>query len=328
MRAEGDAEATEALGEARAAAMRAAELTSRLLSFARQQTLQPSNININDLVSRMAAILRRTLGESIVITAVPASGLWTAFADPSLVEDALLNLTINARDAMPNGGTLSIETANVVLDKQYAEDNAEVVPGRYVMLAVTDSGTGLGLSMVYGTAKQSGGHLKIYSEVGHGTTVRLYLPRSVTDAEPDVASAEAAKSPLSSGNETILMVEDNVAMGQVTNRTLVGLGYRVLRADDAAAALAIIDGGEAVDLLFTDMVMPGGMTGRELAAEVRKRRPDLPVLFTSGYAGGGTSNGKPAGEAINILAKPYRRQELARRIRDALDGVGTGRADS
>ncbi len=326
-------------GAALQASLRGAEMTRRLLAFARRQTLEPRRFILNDRLPSLVAVLGRTLGEQIRITTTLAPGLWTARADPSQVDDALVNLAINARDSMPGGGELTIETANVRLDDAYAAANAEVVPGDYVLLAVSDTGsgmtpevaeralepffttkpagegTGLGLSMIYGFARQSGGHLKIYSDVGIGTTVKLYLPRS---AEADAAPAAVENAPLPRGDETILLVEDNADVRAMAERQLTELGYRVRTAENGPAALALIRSGVDCDLLFTDIVMPGGMTGYELAIAARARRPGLRVLFTSGHAR--VSLSSDAGGAVEgpLLHKPYRRGDLARHVREAL----------
>jgi PAS domain S-box-containing protein len=331
----GDETAT-LLAHALTAAEKGAALTHRLLAFSRQQTLQPSQADLGQMAEGMAELLSRTLGEDIEIEFRSHEGLWPALADKSQVESALLNLAINARDAMPAGGKLTIEAANVVLDA-----GPELQPGDYVMLAVTDTGvgmpaelieqavepffttkevgagSGLGLSMVYGFAKQSGGHLRIYSEIGHGTTVRLYLPRAEAgQAAPSARPLEAA--PLR-GGETILVVEDDDAVRQLAVAHLQALGYRVLEASDGNRAVATLRGGEAVDLLFTDMVMPGGMTGRQLAEEARRMRPGIKVLFTSGYTQNLFAHQGGGDEGFRLLSKPYRRDELARILREVLD---------
>jgi len=328
------------IGEAIAAAMHAAELTRRLLAFARQQPLVPRSIAVNELVAGMSTLLRRALGEAVTVLAAPAVGVWPAVVDPTQLEDALLNLSINARDAMPEGGTLTIETANVSLDDAYAVENPGVAAGDYVLIAVSDTGTGmpasvierafepffttkgngrgsgLGLSMVYGFAKQSGGHVRICSEPGQGTTVKLYLPRSAEDAVTRVPPAAVSVTPR--GSETILLVEDNTNLRVAAQRILGNLGYRVLAAENAAAALAIVDAGEPIDLLFTDMVMPGGLSGQDLANAARKRLPNLPVVFTTGYAGDSMGGGPVAAPSDILITKPYRRQELALSLRAAL----------
>ena len=330
-----------AIEQALRAAERGAALTHRLLAFSRQQMLVTRSVDFNRLVGDMDELLRRTLGEHVEIDLRLASDLWPALADSGQVENSLLNLAINARDAMPEGGKLTIETGNVHLDDDYASNNAEVAPGDYVMMAVTDTGTGmpddvlahvfepffttkevgkgtgLGLSMIYGFAKQSGGHAKIYSEVGHGTTVRLYLPRLTTESKPEAA---AAAPPRKGGGETILVVEDNPDVRRLVVRQLRDLGYEVIEAANGPQALQILDGGGSIDLLFTDVVMPGGMTGRQLAEAAKTRRPDLKTLFTSGYTEDSILRLGKLDPGVRLLSKPYRKHELATRVREALDG--------
>jgi PAS domain S-box-containing protein len=329
-----------AIAEALAAAEKGAALTHRLLAYARQQTLQPELTDLNRTVTGMIDLLRRTLGEDVEIEVRLDESLWPELADKSQVENALLNLAINARDAMPGGGKLTIETGNVSLDKEYAARNAEVTPGDYVMLAVTDTGTGmppdvvdrvfepffttketgmgsgLGLSMIYGFAKQSGGHLKIYSEVGHGTTVRLYLPRA--GRMHSRAGARHGSAEVTGGRETILIVEDEDAVRRLVARNLSDLGYRVLEASDGKQATTILESDEAIELLFTDVVLSGGVTGRELAERARQLRPDMRVLFTSGYTQNSIVHQGKLDEGVQLLSKPYRREDLARKIREVL----------
>jgi PAS domain S-box-containing protein len=325
------------------AAERGAGLTHRLLAFSRQQMLVSRNVDFNRLIGDMDDLLRRTLGEHVEIELKLAPDLWPALADSGQVENSLLNLAINARDAMPDGGKLTIETANAHLDEDYAGSNAEVTPGDYVMMAVTDTGTGmpedvlahvfepffttkevgkgtgLGLSMVYGFAKQSGGHLKIYSEVEHGTTVRLYLPRLV-NAAATADSAATTVAPGKGGGETILVVEDNPDVRRLVLRQLHDLGYAVIEAANGPQALKILEAGALIDLLFTDVVMPGGMTGRQLAEAAKGRRPNLKTLFTSGYTEDSILRLGKLDPGVRLLSKPYRKHELATRIREALDG--------
>lgn len=325
------------------AALRGAELTRQLLVFSRRQPLEAKAFNLNERVKSTTDLLRRTLGEAIEVIFTPAIDLWPAFADPTQLEAAVTNLAINARDAMPGGGRIIIETANKTLGKQYCAENVEVIPGSYVMLAVSDTGTGmsqeilehvfepffttksegkgtgLGLSMVYGFAKQSHGHVKIYSEPGHGTTVRLYLPRAEASAPLApfnmIAELDAPIAPA-----TILVVEDNEDVRAVAVRQLTELGYEVIEAPNAGAALDVIRQDAEIDLLFTDVVMPGGMTGDALAREARKLRPALKTLFTSGFAHAAIQNGAEPSEIPlgSMLSKPYRKHELAQRVRDAL----------
>jgi len=313
-----------ALNQALKGALHAAELTNRLLAFARKQPLEPQVIAINDMLPDVISILRRTLGDSISVQVATSDDLWPAFADPAQVQDALVNLAINARDAMPNGGVLTIETVNVHLGKHYASQNPGVEAGDYAMLGVTDTGTGmppavvdralepffttkpvgqgtgLGLSMIYGFARQSGGHLKIYSEVGHGTTVKLYLPHQE----------------MPRGTETVLIAEDNEDLRLMVSEQLSSLGYRVIEAKNGEAALPILMGSDPIDLLFTDVVMTGHITGPELARRARRHRPGLQVLFTTGYAESATLNGISGAQ---FLRKPYRKRDLAPKIRSVLD---------
>ena len=330
------------------ATSRGAELTRRMLAFARKQPLLPLVVDLNEIVSGTTAMLRRTLGEDIAVKLVLADGLWPALADRSQIEDALLNLAVNARDAMPSGGRLVIETANVHLDEQYAAHNLEVVPGDYVSVSVSDSGvgmprdvlervfepffttkevgrgTGLGLSMVYGFAKQSGGHVKIYSEVGHGTRITLYLPRTAAaerDAEP-VAARTVGAHP--AGHETILVVEDSESVRKVAVSILRGLGYQVLEAEDGPSALTILSGGEEIDLLFTDLIMPNGMDGEELLKRAHVLRPGLKALFTSGYSEHFLQSRGNADAGVPLLNKPYRVHKLSEAVRKALDDAAPG----
>jgi PAS domain S-box-containing protein len=329
----------------RAAAQRGAELTHRLLAFSRRQPLEPRLVRVNQLVAGMEALLRRTLPESIELEMVQSGGLWHALIDPSQLEVAILNLAINARDAMPGGGTLTIETANARLDDEYAVHHAEVTPGQYVMVAVTDTGsgmtpdvlekafdpffttkapdhgTGLGLSMVYGFVKQSFGHVKIYSEPGQGTTIKLYLPRSF---KPDERPNELPVTQEDGGSEAVLLVEDDPLVRRLAASHLAALGYRVLEAANGAEALAVLDRGDRVDVLFTDVVMPGGMNGRQLADLAAARRPALRVLFTSGYTENAIVHQGRLDPGVRLLSKPYRRADLARALRQVLN-EGTDR---
>jgi PAS domain S-box-containing protein len=324
------------------AAQRGAELTQRLLAFARRQPLDPAAVDVNGLLGSMDALLRRTLGDEVEVELVRGGGLWRALVDAPQLENALLNLCLNARDAMPDGGRLTIETANAALDDAYAREAEEVEPGQYVMIAVSDTGvgmteevrarafdpffttkavgrgSGLGLSMVFGFVKQSRGHVRLYSEPGQGTTVRLYLPRAA--AEPP-AVASAVPEGLPRGAEAVLLVEDDTQVREHAARLLESLGYRVLAAPDGPSALALLREGKAVDLLFTDVVMPGGMNGRELADAARALRPGLPVLFTSGYTENAIVHHGRLDRGVLLLAKPYRRGELAAKLRQALDGM-------
>ncbi len=329
------------IGNALKAAERAATLTQRLLAYSRRQALDPEALDINLLVTSVDDMLRRTLGEDIEIVVQLLPSVWPILADKAQVENSLINLVVNARDAMPDGGKLFIETANVHLDEGYAERNAEVTPGDYVMLAVTDTGsgmdpevaeralepffttkppgkgTGLGLSMIYGFAKQSGGHLKIYSEIGHGTTVRLYLPRAVELNEQNRLPAPAAEDLV--GGETILVVEDDDAVRNLVVSQLESLGYHVIEAADGRAAQEVLRVGVPIDLLFTDVVMPGGITGRKLAEEATRERPGLRTLFTSGYTENSIVHHGRLDPGVNLLSKPYKKRDLAQKIREVLD---------
>jgi CheY-like chemotaxis protein len=322
------------------AAERGANLTRHLLAFARKQPLQPVDLDVNALVLEAAKLLRPTLGEHIEITPLLAEDAWTALADPNQLTTAVLNLAINARDAMPNGGKLAIETANIVLDENYAGRHSEVTPGHYVMIAVSDTGTGispallervfepffttkevgrgtgLGLSMVFGFVKQSGGHVKIYSEEGHGTSVKIYLPRA-TGLHQTAAEALVSAN-IVGGTETILVVEDDAMVRRYVTTQVQSLGYTTLEAPNASDALRIIDEGVAIDLLFTDVIMPGAMNGRQLVEKALKRRPGLKTLYTSGYTENAIVHHGRLDSGVLLLAKPYRKSELARMIRLAL----------
>ena len=322
------------------AATRGSELTRNLLAFSRRQPLQPRKTNVNELVMETARLLRPTLGENIEIESMLDDDASAALIDPSQLSTSLLNLAINARDAMPNGGKLTFETRDIALDESYVEMNPDVSSGSYVMIAVSDNGagipaaiidkvfepffttkelgkgTGLGLSMVYGFVKQSGGHIKIYSEEDHGTTIKMYLPLATALAEQ--APSAAAVEPTDGGYETILIVEDDALVRTYVIAQVKSLGYKTLAATNAAAALALIDGDAHIDLLFTDIVMPGGMNGRQLADEACKRRPALKVLFTSGYTENAIVHHGRLDPGVLLLAKPYRKHQLAQMIRAAL----------
>jgi CheY-like chemotaxis protein len=322
------------------AVARGATLSTQLLAFSRRQVLEPKVVNVGHLVSAMDDMLRRALGDGIELETSVSGGLWNSLADPTQIETALLNLAINARDAMDGAGKLTVEVGNAFLDAAYAHANADVAAGQYVVIIVSDTGvgmtpevlaqafepffstkaegkgTGLGLSMVYGFAKQSSGHVKIYSEPGQGTSVKLYLPRSRQGADPLAANAA---SPAAGGAETILVAEDDAEVRATAVETLSELGYRVLTANDAAAALRIVESGAAVDLLFTDVVMPGALKSPELARQVRERLPGIAVLFTSGYTENAIVHGGRLDAGVELLSKPYRREDLARKIRKVLD---------
>ncbi|NII55951.1 response regulator [Luteibacter sp. SG786] len=335
----GNPRAERRLANAMAGVTRGSKLAAQLLAFGRRQPLAPKVVNIGRFVREMDDLLRRTLGEEIEVETVIAGGLWNTLVDISNVENALLNLAINARDAMEGRGRLTIEAGNALLDSAYASAHGDLRPGQYVMIAVTDTGTGippeiidqvfepffttkpegqgtgLGLSMVYGFVKQSGGHVKIYSEPGHGTTVKLYLPRS-TQSEDRIVDVE--NEDLRGGDETVLVVEDDDAVRDTVVSMLSDLGYRVLKARDAASALSIIESGIAIDVLFTDVVMPGSLRSPELARKAVERQPGIAVLFTSGYTENAIVHGGRLDEGVELLSKPYTRDQLARRIRHVL----------
>jgi PAS domain S-box-containing protein len=326
----------------RLAAERGADLTRRLLAFGRRQMLEPRPTDVRGLLAGMEPLMHRTLGEHIEIRTVHAAGLWHATVDPGQLENAVLNLAVNARDAMPNGGRLTIETTNVDLDAEQMAAFPEGKAGQYVMVAVCDTGcgmtpevvarafepffttkdvgkgTGLGLSMVYGFVKQSGGQVRIISQVGAGTEVRIYLPRSA-EVQASAGAAPAAPHELPRGDETILFVEDDPMVREHTGRQIVGLGYTVVAAENAIEALRIASDGVAPDLLFTDVVMPGGMNGRQLALKLRERWPCLRVLYTSGYAHGQLTIDGESVPSKYVLGKPYRRADLAAKLREVLD---------
>ncbi|MEA2778351.1 MAG: hypothetical protein QOF90_3757, partial [Acetobacteraceae bacterium] len=337
-----DARAKRALGMIAQGADRAATLTHRLLAFARQQTLDPRPMDANKLVAGMSELLRRTLGEAVSLETVLAGGLWRTEADANQLENALLNLAVNARDAMPDGGKLTIETANTHLDDAYAADHDDVVAGQYVMIAVSDTGsgmdgdtlgrvfepffttkdighgTGLGLSQVYGFIKQSRGHVKLYSELGQGTAVKLYLPRLFGNRPDPGPIADA--NPIASGHgETILVVEDEPSVRDHSISILRELGYRVLAAADGHAALRMLARMSEIQVLFTDIGLPGGMNGRQLAEAARVKRPGLKVLYTTGYGRNATTHGGVLEPGTELLPKPFSFAGLAGKIRTVLD---------
>ena len=338
-----DSDIDELTREALDAAFRGADLTRRLLAFARQQPLRPQHVDVNELVSGITRLLRRTIGEDVEISLDLAPELWPVVVDPAQLEASLTNLATNARDAMADGGRLMIVTGNRTLDADYAAQHAEVAPGGYVMLEVSDTGsgmtpevmhrifepffttkcrdkgTGLGLSMVFGFIKQSGGHIGVYSEPGIGTTFRLFLPRMTEDVP---AVEESGATPLLHGRgESVLVVEDNAALRRVVTRQLGELGYRVLAAENAAAGLELLD-RQSIDLLLTDIVMPGGINGRELARRARQRWPGIKIVFTSGFSEARLNgDAGPLAACTPLLSKPYRKEDLASAAREALDRV-------
>ena len=326
------------------AADRGAELTGHLLAFARKQPLQPRELDVNTLMRDSERLLRPTLGENVEIGLSLNVDVWPALVDPTQLTTALLNLAVNARDAMTGGGKLTLETNNVVLDQTYADANGDVQPGEYVLIAVSDTGggipeairkkifepffttkgvgkgTGLGLAMVYGFVKQSGGHIQVYSEQGYGTTFKIYLPRAGAQAKHQ---ADPETTEIRGGSETIMIVEDDPMVLASVTAQFQTLGYRILSASNATEALALIDSGAKFDLLFTDVVMPGHMNGRELADVMAKRCPGLKVLFTSGYTQSAVIHHGRLVPGVLLLTKPYRKQDLARMLRRALDGEAT-----
>ena len=324
-------------------ARRAASLTQRLLAFARRQPLDPKPLDVNAMVSGLSDLLHRTLGETIAVETVLGAGVWRVEADSNELESALLNLALNARDAMPEGGKLTIETANAHIDENYVASHVELVPGQYVLLSVTDTGTGmdasvlqqafepffttkppgkgtgLGLSQVYGYVKQSGGHVKLYSELGLGTTVRIYLPRLLSSHHIEEAEPSAAPLPDAAPQETILVVEDDDDVRAINVDSLRELGYHVLEVADGTAALAVLRREPRIDLLFTDVVLPGGMTGAQVAAQARGLRPGLRVLFTTGYARNAIVHQGRLDSGVHLLTKPFSHAELANKVRLLLD---------
>jgi len=322
------------------AAERGSQLTKHLLAFARKQPLQPREVDVNVLVLEAAKLLHPTLGEQIEVSPRLSEDAWPALADPNQLTTAILNLALNARDAMPHGGKLTLETRNVYLDEGYASIHSDVAVGDYVMIAVSDTGTGiapenlekvfdpffttkevgkgtgLGLSMVFGFVKQSGGHVKIYSEVGYGTSLKIYLPRS--SGLEETAIEVDAFTDMGGGNETILVVEDDALVRKFVVTQVTSLGYATLQAANAAEALKIVESGVTIDLLFTDVIMPGAMNGRQLVDAATRLRPSLRTLFTSGYTENAIVHHGRLDEGVLLLAKPYRKPELARMIRVAL----------
>jgi signal transduction histidine kinase/CheY-like chemotaxis protein len=343
---EASAKLLKSLDAALQGAHSAGQLTQRLLAFSRRQALEPARLDVNRLVTGMLDMLRRTLGEQISIETVFGAGLWPTFADPHQLENVLLNLALNARAAMPEGGCLTIETANTYLDAAYARRFGDVEAGQYVVLCVTDTGTGipeeildkvfepffttkpagegsgLGLAMVHGFVKQSGGHVRIYSEDGKGTTVKIYLPRMIAAEEtatPAGKPEHAPAAPRAKPHEAILLVEDNEGVRQYAKDVLEDLGYWVHEAADAEQALRLVAKKPMINLLFTDVVLPGPLTGRDLATRLRQRYPDLPVLYTTGYTRNAIVHQGRLDLDVHLLNKPYTQQELAHKVRELLD---------
>src|SRR6201994_1389799 len=335
----GNARAEMRVQSALAGVARGSKLASQLLACARRQPLEPRVVNAGRLIKGMDEMLRRALGGEIEVETVIAGGLWNSLVDPDQLENAVLNLAINARDAMNGEGRLTIEASNAFLDDEYVRQHDELSAGQYVMIAVTDTGTGippdilervyepffttkaedkgtgLGLAMVYGFLKQSGGHVKIYSEVGAGTTVKLYLPREMAGEDTLV---ETSSDEVQGGEETILVVEDDDEVREVAVSMLTELGYRVVKARDAASALVVVDSGIPIDLIFTDAMMPGTLRRPELARKAKERLPDVAVLFTSGYTQNAIVHGGRLDPGVELLPKPYTREALARKIRHVL----------
>ncbi len=327
------------------AVSRGARLTGQLLAFARRQALDPRSVDLGRVIGDMTDLLRRTLGEQIEVEAVIAGGLWNTLVDPTQVENAILNLAINARDAMPHGGKLTLEAANAYLDDTYSAGHAEVAPGQYVLLAVSDTGTGmsadvmnrvfepffttkpegkgtgLGLAQAYGFVKQSGGHIKIYSEIGEGTTVKIYLPRTRRTRD---AADTAGFQPVLGGSERILVVEDDEGVRAAVVDMLTELGYHVLRAENAETALKLFEEGARVDLLFTDVVMPGVLSTRDFTAQVQAMYPGIKILYTSGYTQNAIVHNGRLDDGAFLLSKPYRKDELARKLRSVFAGTARG----
>jgi signal transduction histidine kinase/ActR/RegA family two-component response regulator len=329
-------------------ASRGARLTQQLLAFSRQQPLTPVALDPNKLLSGMSELLRRALGEHIRFETVIAGGIWTIHADKTQLETAILNLAVNARDAMPDGGTLTIETSNAYIDHTFEGGQGAPTPGQYVVIAVTDTGTGmppevtakafdpffttkpvgqgtgLGLSQVYGFVRQSRGQVKIYSEVGHGTTVKLYLPRHIGDTQRESAPETSQNLPMGNVQEVIVVAEDDATVRRMTVDSLRDLGYTVHHAEGATSALRLLEMHPETTLLFTDIVMPDG-NGRKLAEDARLMRPDLKVLFTTGYARDAIVNNGMLEPNMQLLTKPYTIAQLATKVRSALGPASTSR---
>jgi PAS domain S-box-containing protein len=331
---------TAALG----AAFRAANLTHRLLAFARRQTLDPKPTDANKLIVSMSDLIERTIGPAVKLETVSGVGLWPTFCDANQLENAILNLCINGRDAMPDGGRLTIETTNAWIDPETAS-RRDMQPGQYVVICITDTGTGmtpevvarafdpffttkpigqgtgLGLSMIYGFARQSGGQVRIYSEVGAGTTVRLYLPRYRGDAEDDAAEPASAETPRAESGETVLIVDDEPSVRMLVTETLDELGYGVIEAADGVSGLKLLQSDIRIDLLITDVGLPGGMNGRQVADAARLSRPNLKVLFITGYAENAAIGNGQLEPGMHVLTKPFNLDKLAARVKAIIDGA-------
>ena len=333
---------------AQGAAKRAAALTHRLLAFSRRQTLDPKPTNVNRLATGMQELIQRTVGPNILVEVVGTSGIWPALVDPSQLENALLNLCINARDAMPDGGRITIETANKWLDERAAIKQA-IPEGQYLSLCVTDTGvgmspeviarafepffttkpigegTGLGLSMIYGFAQQSGGQVRIYSEIGQGTTVCIYLPRHYGEVEDNDASLTIEALPRLAQGETVLVVDDEPTVRMLVADILEDLGYTSIEAGDSAAGLKVLQSDVRIDLLVTDVGLPGGMNGRQMADAARVHRPDLEVLFITGYAENAVLGNGHLAPGMAVLTKPFAIDTMAARIRSMIEAAREAR---
>ena len=334
----------ELLHEAQAAAELGANLTEQLLAFARRSVLQPEIVDINGLIRKLSTLLERTLGGHISFSMSLAADLWDSRVDPGQIESALLNLAVNSRDAMQSNGSLVIETSNIIIDQQFSADEVDVDPGEYIRISVSDTGTGmsedvvqkvfepffttkqaghgtgLGLSMVYGFAKQSGGNVTVYSETGIGTTVSIYLPRHAGEAERSMLEADSTKTETQQGNgELLLVVEDDSRVRRLALERLKVLNYRTIAAKNGTEALELLDTTPGIDLVFTDLVMPGGVSGYDVADHVHQQYPHIGVLLTSGYAEDLIHSDKLSEHSIRLLRKPYRQAELAKLLREALE---------
>ncbi len=335
------ADAERYVNAALGAASRAASLTHRLLAFSRQQVLEPKAVDANKLIAGMADLIRQTMGPSINLESVPTESLWPCFCDPNQLENAILNLCINARDAMPNGGRLTLETGNGWVEETAAQQR-DLPPGQYVTVCVSDNGhgippevlsrvfdpffttkpagkgTGLGLSMIYGFAKQSGGEVRIYSELGQGTTVKVFLPRHHGNAGNEAEPLQTIEAPKAEAGQTVLIVDDDSTMRMLVGDTLGELGYQAIEAGDAASALRVLESDARIDLLVTDFGLPGGVNGKQLADTARQRRPKLKVLFITGYAeNAAITNGRlESGE--HVMSKPFPMGSLAARIKSLI----------
>ena len=331
------------IGAAQGAAKRAAALTHRLLAFSRRQTLDPQPTNVNRLVAGMEEMIRRTVGPAVAVEVVAAGGLWAALLDPNQLENAMLNLCINARDAMPDGGRITIESANKWLDERAAAER-DVPPGQYVTLCVSDNGTGmsaeivarafdpffttkplgtgtgLGLSMVYGFVRQSGGQARIYSEPGQGTTICLYLPRHFGETDIPELPARVIAAPEAETHRTVLVVDDEPTVRMLVTEVLDDLGYAAIEVADGAAGLRVLQSDVRIDLLVTDVGLPGGLNGRQVADAARAARPGLNVLFITGYAENAVLSHGHLEPGMHVLTKPFAMEALAARIRELIGG--------